>query len=56
MVAQGHIDNGSGDHFYSDKIKTALFFAEHILPRGEAQAVMVKAGSSSVMAIDVDNF
>ena len=56
MVAQGHIDNGSSDHFYSDKIKTALFFAEHILPRSEAQAVMVKAGSSSVMAIDVDNF
>ena len=56
MVAQGHIDNGSSDHFYFDKIKTALFFAEHILPRSEAQAVMVKAGSSSVMAIDVDNF
>jgi hypothetical protein len=56
MVAQAHIDNGSSDHFYSDKVKTALFFAEHILPRSEAQAVMVKAGSSSVMAIDVDNF
>ena len=56
LVAQGHIDNGSSDHFYSDKISTALFFAEHILPRSEAQALMVKAGSGSVMAIDVDNF
>ncbi|MBT8436935.1 MAG: acyl-CoA dehydrogenase, partial [Gammaproteobacteria bacterium] len=56
MVAQGHIENGSSDHFYSDKINTALFFAEHILPRSEAQALMVKAGSASVMAVDVDNF
>ena len=56
IAAQAHIDAGSSDHFYSHKIKTALFFAEHILPRSEAQAVMVKAGSRSVMAIAADNF
>ncbi len=56
IAAQGRIDAGSSDHFYPHKIKTALFFAEHILPRSEAQAVMVKAGSDSVMAIAADNF
>jgi len=56
IAAQGHIDAGSSDDFYSHKIKTAQFFAEHILPRAEAQVVMVKAGSGSVMAITADNF
>lgn len=56
LAAQKHIDAGSSDHFYPHKIKTALFFAERILPRSEAQAVMVKSGSASVMAIDADIF
>ena len=56
LAAQKHIDAGSSDRFYPQKIKTALFFAEHILPRSEAQVVMVKSGSASVMAIDVDSF
>ncbi len=56
IVAQGQIEAGSSDRFYEHKIKTALFFAEHILPRSEAQAVMVTAGSGSVMAIDADSF
>ncbi len=56
IAAQKHIANGSRDGFYAQKINTAVFFAEHILPRSEAQAVMVKAGSASVMAIDADSF
>jgi len=56
LAAQKHIDGGSSDHFYQHKIKTALFFAERILPRSEAQAVMVKSGSASVMAIDANSF
>ena len=56
IAAQKHIDAGSSDHFYANKIKTAVFFAEHILPRSEAQVVMVKTGSSSVMAIDAESF
>ena len=56
IAAQKHIDEGSADHFYPHKIKTALFFAERILPRSEAQAVMVKSGSASAMAIDADSF
>jgi acyl-CoA dehydrogenase len=56
MAAQRHIDAGSSDDFYAHKIKTAVYFAEHILPRSEAQAVMVKSGSASIMAIDADRF
>jgi acyl-CoA dehydrogenase len=56
LAAQKHIDAGSSDHFFPHKIKTAVFFAERILPRSEAQAVMVKSGSASVMAIDADIF
>jgi len=56
LAAQRHIDMGSSDDFYAHKIKTAVYFAEHILPRSEAQALMVKAGSASVMAIDADSF
>lgn len=53
-AAQRHIDAGSGDGFYPRKIKTALFFAERILPRSQALALMVEAGSGSVMAIGAD--
>ena len=56
LAARKHIDAGSSDHFFPHKIKTALFFAERILPRSEAQAVMIKSGSASVMAIDADIF
>jgi acyl-CoA dehydrogenase len=56
VAAQKHIDAGSNDNYYPHKIKTALFFVEHILPRSQAQLVMVKSGSASVMAIDADSF
>jgi len=56
LVAQKHIANGSNDQFYPHKIKTAQFFAEHILPRSEGQLRMVKSGSASVMGIDPDVF
>jgi len=56
LAAQKHIDAGSKDDFYAHKIKTAVYFAEHILPRSEAQAVMVKSGSASIMAIDAERF
>ena len=56
IAAARHIESGSKDHFYQHKIDTAIFFAEHILPRAEAQLLMVKSGSSSVMAIDADLF
>jgi len=56
LAAQKHIDAGSSDLFYAHKIKTALFFARHILPRSAGQLQMVKSDSASVMAIDADVF
>jgi len=56
LVAQKHLDAGSDDLFYRHKISTAVFFAERILPRSEALALMVMAGSASVMAIGADEF
>jgi len=56
LAAQRHIDAGSKDDFFRHKIATAVFFAERILPRSEAQAMMVKSGSGSTMAIEADLF
>ena len=56
LAARRHIEAGSSDAFYAHKIKTAIFFAERILPRAEAQATMVRAGSASTMAIAADAF
>ncbi|MDH3536584.1 MAG: acyl-CoA dehydrogenase C-terminal domain-containing protein, partial [Gammaproteobacteria bacterium] len=56
LAAQRYIDAGSNDRFYRHKIDTARFFIERILPRSEAQLLMVKAGSASVMGIDADVF
>jgi len=56
LAAQRHRDAGSSDLFYLHKIKTARFFVEHILPRSEAQLLMVKSGSVSMMSIDADVF
>ena len=56
LAAQKHIDADNDDLFYQHKVKTALFFAEHILPRSAGQLQMVKAGSASVMAIAADVF
>ena len=56
MAAQSHIEAGSQDIFYRHKIKTAVYFAERILPRSQSLATMIAAGSASTMAIDADEF
>ena len=56
LAAQARIDAGAGDDFYVKKIKTAIFFAEHILPRSEGLASMIKAGKTSVMSISAEDF
>ncbi len=56
LAARRHIEAGSSDPYHAHKIKTAKFFAERILPRAEAQATMVRAGSASAMAIGADEF
>ena len=56
LAAKRHIEAGSSDAFYRRKIATARFFGERILPRAEAQALMIRAGSASSMAIGADEF
>ncbi len=56
MVAQKHLDEGSNDEFYSNKIATATFYAEQILPRSLAYATSVTAGHEAVMTISSESF
>jgi len=56
ISAKKQLDAGSDDVFYDNKIKTATFFAEHILSRCEGLKYSVKAGSGSVMSIAIDAF
>jgi len=56
MIAQKHLDEGSNDEFYSNKIATATFYAEQILPRSLAYATSVTAGHEAVMAISSESF
>jgi alkylation response protein AidB-like acyl-CoA dehydrogenase len=56
VAAKRHLHAGADDEFYRNKIKTAIFFAEHILPRSEGLKYSVLAGSGSVMSIDIDVF
>lgn len=49
------VDSGN-PLFNSSKLTTANFFAEHVLPRTASYLAAVKAGSDSVMALDIDAF
>ncbi|MFZ2555130.1 acyl-CoA dehydrogenase C-terminal domain-containing protein, partial [Psychrobacter urativorans] len=42
--------------FYSDKAKLADYFVGRILPRIDAHAQMVKAGSDPMMNFDLEYF
>ena len=55
LAANRHIDAGNQDAFYPGKIAAAVYFAERILPRSEALAASVCAGSASTLAISVDD-
>ncbi|MFV2032585.1 MAG: acyl-CoA dehydrogenase [Gammaproteobacteria bacterium] len=56
IAAKRIIDQGSDDIFYPNKINTAAFFCEHILPRSEGLKATIMAGSASTMGIDIDSF
>jgi acyl-CoA dehydrogenase len=56
LAALRNIAAGSDDGFYPRKIKTAVFFAERILPRSLSLATMVEAGAASAMAIGADEW
>jgi acyl-CoA dehydrogenase len=56
VAAKQHLDGGADDVFYRNKIKTATFFAEHILSRCEGLKYSVQAGSGSIMSIAIEEF
>ena len=56
VAAQKHIDAGNTDKFYANKVKTAVFFAEQIMPRCLGLQATIKTGDNSTMSIDVDSF
>ena len=56
LAAQARIDAGASDDYYRKKINTAIFFAEHILPRSEGLATMIRAGKASIMSIGAEDF
>lgn len=51
-LAQEKIDGGSSDSFYSNKIKTAQFFVNEVLPNVRARAKSILSGSKAAMEID----
>ena len=56
-VAQRKLAEGTGDAaFYQAKIDTARFYYARILPRTLSHVAMVKAGNSTLAAIDSEHF
>ncbi len=47
---------GSGDAFYANKLATARFFFERVLPDATSHLAKVKTGAASVMALPADAF
>ena len=48
----GQKKSGSDRDFYESKIRTALFFAEHVLPQAIALSKVVTQGASCVVETD----
>ena len=56
LVAQAKIESGDKDPFYATKIKTARFYADHILPRAAALRAGIVGGAEGVLALAEDQF
>jgi acyl-CoA dehydrogenase len=54
LIAQGKISEDK--QFYSAKILTARFYAEHVMPRTQALAQAAMSGSEVVLAMDDEQF
>jgi acyl-CoA dehydrogenase len=55
-VAQAAIDSGSSEPFYRNKLVTARFYMEQLLPRALAHSESVLAGAESVLALPAEEF
>jgi len=47
---------GSGDRFYAEKLATARYFFDRVLPDATSHLAKVKTGATSVMALPADAF
>jgi butyryl-CoA dehydrogenase len=57
LIAEQKLQAGSGDaKFYSAKIATARFFAEHVLSQAAAYRTAIIDGSVGVLALDEEQF
>ena len=57
LKAKALLDSNQGDaEFLQAKLITAQFFCEHLLPRVHSSLITIKAGSSSIMALDEEQF
>ncbi len=60
LVAQAKLQSGSdaekGDPFYSAKIKTARFYADHILTRAIGLRASIVGGAEGVLALSEEQF
>ena len=55
-AAEAKIAAGDADPFYANKLKTALYYTERLLPDADAHLAKLKTGSASMMALDIDAF
>ena len=56
VIAQRKIAAGDNDPFYNAKIKTARFYAEHILARASGLRCAITNGAEGVLALTEDQF
>ena len=56
IAAQKHVDHGSEDRFYIQKIATAQFFATQLLTRNYSHLATVTGGSSYLESLDEKDF
>ncbi len=57
LVAQRRLSEGKGDKsFYEAKIKTARFYADHLLTQAPALRNTIVRGASGVMALAEEQF
>jgi len=52
LISRKQLDAGEGDaDFYRTKIKTARFYAEHLLPQSAALAATIRNGAQATLAV-----
>ncbi|WP_022694421.1 acyl-CoA dehydrogenase C-terminal domain-containing protein [Ponticaulis koreensis] len=57
MMAKTALEKDDGsDPYYANKLKTARYYMERVLPKASSHLDMLKAGAESMMALEADAF